>query len=223
MRINGCNALLAAIAVVAIGSAARAEIVYQNLNTAWVSYQPINPAEQLGDDVTLAGTARMVTSFSVVITNQYTQTYNATFTARFFKNNGLNGVPGDMIWQGTQTVSNGPAANASGQGGDLTVNFAVPSILVPDTFIWSIQANTNLPPPTSGDGIGPVLNDTPQIGSSHDVAYDNPGDGTGWAAYNYHPDQTDLANFQAVITALPEPATLSTFAIGGIALIRRRR
>jgi hypothetical protein len=214
-------------AMLVAAPSARAEIVYRNDNPDWAFYQPQNEGEQIGDDVTLAGTARNVTQFSVRLTNAYLQSYNGTFTARFFLPNGAGGTPGTQIWSGDLQVTNGPAGTMVGADRiptDNILTWNVPGVLVPDRFIWSLQMDTNLPPadPTSDDGIGLVLNDTPQVGSSQDVAYYfDPTTGT-WFDYNYHPDLTDLANLQATIVAqVPEPVGLLT--IGAIGLLGRRR
>src|SRR5690349_24540895 len=80
-------------------SVASADVVYQNVNPDWTSFQPVDSGEQIGDDVTLAGTARAVNQFQVVITNQFTQAYTGTFTARFF-DIGTDGLPNNQLWQG---------------------------------------------------------------------------------------------------------------------------
>ena len=206
----------ALLAPVLVGSTARADVVFQNLNPAWQSFQTVEQGWQIGDDVTLAGTSRNVNQFQVLITNQFNQNYTGTFTARFF-DIGSNGLPNNLLWQGTAQVTDGLAMQ------DRTISFSVPNIAVPDTFVWSIQADTSLPSPsaTGTDGLGVVLNDPPQIGSSQDTAYFN--DGTGWSTFNYHPDAPDVANYEAVINAVPEPTSLGAFALAGAALLARRR
>jgi hypothetical protein len=171
----------------------------------------------LGDDVTLAGTARSVNQFQVVITNQFDQGYTGTFTARFF-DIGSDGLPHNQLWQGAVQVTDGQPLEDN-----RLLTFAVPNVTVPNTFIWSIQADTNLPAPTpnGSDGLGVVLNDTPQAGSSQDMAYFN--DGTSWSTFDYHPDNPDLANFEAVITAVPEPTSIGALALGSLGLLACRR
>ena len=210
----GCLAALALAAPVV-----RGDIVYQNLNPNWTLYWPLANGEQIGDDVTLAGTNRTITSFSVIVSDQLNTpaTYTGTFTARFFKNNGPGGTPGDPLWESSLQVSDG-------QPGDRTLTFPVPNVVVPDTFIWSIQADTSLPPTTSTnpDRLGPVFNDNPQIGSSQDVAYDNPGDGSGWSVLSGHANGPDLWNLEAQIVALPEPAVCGALALCGAFVLARR-
>lgn len=212
-----CLIVAAVIAPLAGVPAARADLVYQNLNPDWQVFQTVEHGWQIGDDVTLAGTARSVNQFQVIITNQFDQAYTGTFTARFF-DIGSDGLPNNQLWQGAVQVTDGQPLEDN-----RLLTFTVPNITVPNTFIWSIQADTSLPTPsaTGSDGLGVVLNDTPQVGSSQDVAYFN--DGTGWTTFNYHPDNPDLANFEATINAVPEPASLGAVAFGGLALLARRR
>ena len=200
-------------------SVAGADVVYQNVNPDWTSFQPVDSGEQIGDDVTLAGTARSVNQFQVVITNQFTQAYTGTFTARFF-DIGSDGLPNNQLWQGTVQVTNG-----QGLEDNRTLTFAVPNVTVPDRFIWSLQADTNLPAPSAdgSDGLGLTINAPPQVGSSQDVAYFF--DGTSWSTFDYHdsPPPIDPATFEATINAIPEPASLGVLALGGIALLARKR
>lgn len=201
-------------------SAVRAdEVVYQNVDPSAPDFQPIDQGQQIGDDVTLAGASRLVNQFQVLITNQFDQAYTGTFTARFF-DIGTDGLPNNRLWQGAVQVNNGQALEDT-----RTLTFAVPNVAVPNTFIWSLQADTNLPPtPAVGNGgLGLIINGPAQVGSSQDVAYFN--DGTGWSTFDYQgsPPPVDPATFEAQINAVPEPASLAVLALGGLALLGRRR
>ena len=198
-------------------SPAQSAVVYRNIND-----DPTLPSEaipnnvEIADDVTLAGTERVVTSFTVPTFNSINQNYTGAFTARFY-NFGEDGLPtGAPIWTGTLPIANGT-------GGDRTLVFPVPNVTVPDTFAWSLSFTTTLPS-TEDDGIGPLLNDVPTVGSSFNEFYTREVGGE-WEAFFYGDQPGDpLANFQAEITAeVPEPATLGLFAIGAFALGARRR
>ena len=212
--IMGCGLVLA-IATIAPG--ANAEVVYQNTNPDYTYFQPIAPGEEIGDDVTLAGTARYVTGFTVPITNTYANPFIGSFTARFYTPD-QDGLPGTQIWQANSNLIN------LQPNSDATLDFGSPNVTVPDSFIWTLTATT-LPAASSTDeSIGTLLNNTPQVGSSEDAFVYNAHDGSGWGNFNFQPGP-DLANFEATITAsVPEPATCSLLALGAVAgLVRRRR
>jgi len=208
---------LAVVCALAFGLPARAVVVYRNINP-----DPTLPSEaipnnsEIADDVTLAdGPARTVTQISIPLFNGLSQNFAGTFTARFYEF-GDDGLPGAKLWEGTIPVANGTT-------GDRTLVFSVPNVVVPDDFIWSLQFNTNLLS-TEDDGIGPVLNDEPDVGFSFNEFYQRDAGGE-WGAFFYGDQPGDpLANFQAeIIAEVPEPGTLSVLAIGGLLLNRRRR
>jgi hypothetical protein len=208
---------LSVACALAWGMPARAVVVYRNINP-----DPTLPSEaipnnsEIADDVTLPdGPARTVTQISIPIFNSLNQNFAGTFTARFYEFGG-DGLPGAKIWEGTLPVANGTT-------GDRTLVFSVPNVVVPDDFVWSLQFNTNLAS-TEDDGIGPVLNDEPDVGFSFNEFYQRDAGGP-WGAFFYGDQPTDpLANFQAeIIAEVPEPAAMSVIALGGLFMTRRRR
>jgi hypothetical protein len=220
---KGLKAMLGAIVVGALGlagGAARADVVYDNMNPTAPNFQPMLDGEEVGDDVTLAGTARTVTHFLISLTSTYDAPYTGTFTARFYLPNGGddgfgNPLPGTMLWEGTTA--------GAGTSGTREMAWTVPNVLVPDTFIWSLEFDTSLNPgPTDPDSIGPDINSSPSVGSSSNILYFN--DGTGWSTFNYEGQIPDLANLQAQITAeVLEPDSLGSLAAVALVLIGRRR
>jgi hypothetical protein len=189
--------------------AARAAFVYDNMHMA-SRYQPLLATQQLADDVTLAPGGRRVTNFNVIVLDNDHVGLTGDFTATFYLPDD-KGLPGAVIWQGTSHVDN-LVPHSIWQ-----VAWTVPNVTVPDSFIWGLSINT-----TSKD-IGPLLYDTPSIGSSQDVAYFN--DGTGWSAYDSHAGGApDLANFEARVSAdVPEPMTPGLTAVTGVGLLATRR
>ena len=205
-------AAVLALPVAFAAPAARAAVVYDNINPQSGFYQPMTSTDEIGDDVTLAPGGRQVTQFSVLVYNNLDGPYTADFTANFYLPD-ENGLPGESLWQGVVHV-------ADGQTGDRLISWDVPGVTVPDSFIWGLSIVAN-----GTDDIGPYLNDVPAPGASADVAYFN--DGTGWFDYNYHPDFPDLANVSArIVTAdasVPEPTTAAWLVAAGAGALSARR
>jgi hypothetical protein len=193
-----------------------AEVVYSNTtDDPLAPWNPIPNGVEIGDDVTLEGTARNVTQFSTTFYNNLPSPliYSGDFTARFYALDN-DGNPGAKLWEGTTTINNGIL-------GDRPLTWDVPNVTVPDTFIWTVQFDTNLAT-NDDDGLGPLLNDVPQVGSSEDVFFENRHQGAGWEALFY--GGIPMANFVATVTAdVPEPGSLGLFALGAAGLLARRR
>ena len=97
-----------------------------------------------------------------------------------------------------------------------TYTFDVPQVLVPDRFVWTIQAYNK-----SGlDGeMGPSYFNPPVVGMSEDFFWLSDM-GNEWTPYSWGADP--VANFAAQFTAVPEPASFAVLTLG-LLLIRRRR
>jgi PEP-CTERM motif len=175
-------------------------IVYDasNLSTGAIG----NGTLPIGQAVTLAGSDREVTNFEVGLGSDGA----ATFTASFRLLDGPGATPGTVIWTSPlQTFPYVPPFY-----NDKLLSVAVPNIVVPDTFVWTVsivQLYNNV-----------VVQSTssPTIGTA----------GKAWY-FNFTDQQwTSEPNvFAARITVVPEPATLTLLALGvvGLAVMRRRR
>ncbi|MBM4019395.1 MAG: PEP-CTERM sorting domain-containing protein [Planctomycetes bacterium] len=204
-RLVQTAALVAALAAAAVlGPAARAEIVYDNtVNSQGYAYTPL---AELGDAVYLDGTARIVTAFKVLLYSSDPDLVTIDLESRFYANDGPGDEPGTLLWSdvlwGLDVLP-----------GTQTVDFAVPSVVVPDVLTWTVN--------TGSGTVGPVMYDPPVVGASDDYFWMN--DGTGWGAWWF--GGYPVANFGAMIEAVPEPATLCLLGAGlaGVAVGRLRR
>jgi hypothetical protein len=207
-RSGGARASLAA-AWVALGLAAPvgagAETVYENVAGPSGGIA-LDPLDELGDEVTLGGSARVVTTFEFLYAGQFDQDGDEMVTLRFYDNDGPGGEPGTLFYD-SGPLPIVPVASA-------TV-YAVDDIdvEVPETFTCTVDVD--------GTGAGSdrasllVADGPPSVGSS-DASFIWL---CCWAQFG--PFATD--NFYARIEALPEPAGGLAAGAALIALLARGR
>jgi hypothetical protein len=209
---------LGALAFAAAPALAAPVIIYQNVNddplAPWV---PVPNGVEIGDDLALAGTNRFITSIDVLAYNDIDQSYIGTATGRIYSVDQA-GFPATELWSGTIPILNG-----AGEGNRL-LSFA-PNVTVPDDIVFSLQFTTSLPA-TDEHGLGPLLNNVPQVGASEDVYFENThAPGSDWEPFFF--GGNPMANFQLEIRAdVPEPGSLAVLAVGMMGLMgmgRRRR
>lgn len=190
--------------LLAMISATNAAVVYDNSS----DYLGVHAgtAQQLGDEITLAGTERTVIELHIGVNLQgYSGT--ADFQAWIYANDGPEGSPGTMLWA-SEVMEAVPLS-----GENEFIVFDVPNITVPDTFTWT-QQNRNATPVA----VGIPLYDPPSIGWSEVHSwFGSPG------SWTKNPGVRYPANYMARVIAVPEPGSIVLLSLGGIAIRRKRR
>lgn len=185
----------AALAVALAAHAATADVIYDNTTSG--SQTRSFTQLQIGDEVQAAGTLRTVTELHIGVSMQG-QAGTADLQPRLYANDGLNGLPGTLIWEGA--VRNDVPLT----GGDDLIQFNVPHIEVPDTFTWTIQISDTRPVAAGLPHYNP-----PGVGSSPDYAWF--GNGSTWTKLT-DPNGRPINFMARVIAAAPSRITLAVSA-----------
>ena len=187
-------------------------IVYDN-STTLVGFLINGVDEENGDGVTLAGTDRVVTNINLLIHANSGDAIADVRVRIFAGGDAGGGDPGAMLWE---------SALFTGQtilGGTNPYDFAVPNVVMPDEITWTLEL-TNVTPGAPNAAVGSRFVAPPTVGSSEDWVWERLagvwtqrvfGVGAGNNSYG------------ATITAIPTPGSLALLALGGIAILRRRR
>jgi hypothetical protein len=194
------NSILAIVIMLLAGvcSELQAGTIYDNTTTRQgmaLSFTQL----QIGGEVDAAGTDRLVTDLFIGMSQQgFSGT--ADMRARLYANNGADGKPGTLLWEGPLLKM------VKLTGGIDLIDFSVPMVLVPDTFTWTVQISNTDPVAVGLPNFGP-----PTVGSSVTNWF---GDGTVWTPLSGDGFE---ARVEAV-SAVPEPST-ALLLIAGSGLV----
>lgn len=154
--------LLALSALGAVAHTAAAATVYDNTTTYANTENTLLAAgevesRQHGNEVTLAGTERAVTSITTVIRIYGAGVATFDIRFRFYRNDGPDGQPGTLLWESALIH------RLIDSGAPFQYTFDVPSVLVPDTFTWTVQISNR-----QGNmaRMGPSEYNPPTVGSA---------------------------------------------------------
>ena len=129
MKFNKINLLnLFVLAALGFQAPASAEVVYDSLSTPKTFNFFTN---ELGNTVTLSGSKRFVTSFTVNV-EAYSSSIGKTtdYILQLYLPTAPDNYPGKLFWQS-------PPKTVVITGGIQSVTFEVPYVRVPNTFIFS--------------------------------------------------------------------------------------
>jgi hypothetical protein len=182
-------------------------VIYDNTGSGFTGAVSTTQLE-IGDEVHAAGIAREVTLLEIGVNDQ-SLPFTAELEARLYANDGADGQPGTLLWEGSE--------QAALSTGNNLVPFAVPGVLVPDTFTWTLQYG-NLP--IVLPSFGPAT-----IGSSPEIAwFGGPGIWTTFGGSSL--GRIDLES-RVTAEEVAEPSAMSLLALGLACLLgafsRRRR
>jgi hypothetical protein len=202
--------LVLAVVVSAASMTSRAAdtLVYNNTsNYLGNSYYV---ASEFGDQITLSTstTDRYLTKFMFEYTSAHGNDGNETAWLRFYRNDGLGGIPGSLFFDsrnlpGYATDIPLPRGNAN------QVEISGVTILVPNTFTWTVQFSNV----AASETVGLTMYNPPTVGSNFDDYWEKSG--TTWVAKRL-PGYFYSFGALAYATAVPEPGTLQLGVLAGI-------
>jgi hypothetical protein len=132
-------------------------VVYDNTTNDNRNTVSTGPEGATGSQVTLSGTARVVTDFLF----GYVSGYNVDVTVKFWANDGAKGAPGTCLF------SSGPFEVPAGN--PMVKTLSSLSVEVPDTFTWTVASPTGAAKYIDLIGYGPAT-----VGSYGPAWYSGP-------------------------------------------------
>ena len=210
------KAILLSAGLCSLASLSFSAIVYDNTQTdLGHQYFPAPSGLEFGDQVNLlSGPDRTLSQFSFYYYISGATANTQSVTVRMYANSGTN-VPV------TPFYTSDPIPVSTGANGfnTQTINFPLSSnvITLPDSFTWTVQFSSL----GAGQTGGLLLYGPPSIGSSFNDFWQKDGAGT-WSLNQINNGNT-LADFGALVTAVPEPGVLTLGGIGVLILAGFRR
>ena len=215
------KAILLSAGLCSLPSLCYSAVVYDNLITAdpqGRQYYPTNnPTLEFGDQITLDNLnntgARTLSHIDFYYFFSGTTVTTETWRFRLYANDGVNGAPGTVLFPGEERPVTLGDRGFNNQPIDFTL--AVPPIVLPETFTWTVQFS-NL---GAGETGGLLVYGPPAVGTSFPDFWQN--DSTGWNRFTIGAGA--VSDFAARFTTVPEPGVLALGGLGALLLAGLRR
>ncbi|MEQ1821046.1 MAG: PEP-CTERM sorting domain-containing protein [Fimbriimonadaceae bacterium] len=190
-------------------------IVYDNSTSSLNNSQPLLPSwlnnsAEMGDEIWLANGPRQITDLKLMMSYNGTEAGTMDARIRFRYMDEFTQRPAEAFYTSNLFSSINILTGLN------EYHFAIPQIVVPDHFLWTIEAYNRQ---GAAGQIGLAYFNPATVGFSDDFFWQSDA-GSEWINYSWGGDP--YANFGATLTAVPEPASIVAM-LGGIALFRRRR
>jgi hypothetical protein len=188
-------------------SVGAAEIVYDNSDSANYLQTDYESTNEFGDEVILAGTARIVTEIQIEYYAQFTPSGSQLGRVRFYANTG-------PLWRGDPDYPTPASPPLYEQTFQLATNYQVavievPNVVVPDDFTWTVQF-LGISQTSTNDRAGLLRYGSPTVGQSFDDFWELLPAPDGWSPLGE--DQVKY-NFGARILAVSSLASAPSLAI----------
>lgn len=213
IRLRATLSLTVFIAASILGDFARGTTVFENVGqvSAWGRglglTEAASPNAQIGDQISLDGVDRVLTSAQIAVSGQVDNT-DVQLTLRLFAQDGPAGSPGTLLY------ASGPlprTVNAT----PMLIDFIIPNIAAPETLTWTLEFEDSDPFLISIIDHAPV-----SIGSSSDHGWIKP---QGQPFVKTFPFLGDGRRFVARFEAIPEPASQFLLVVSALSAASLRR
>jgi hypothetical protein len=210
-----------ALAILATGSVAQADIVYDN-STGDLNVR-LNPGLlEIGDEIVLAPGSRIITDFTFQYWGENFVGNNEEARVRFYLNDGPASQAGPLepstLFYDSDWFAIAATTRSTLIFTDFTTGALVPLVgSLPNSLTWTVTFRGV----GAGESAGVDLYNPPTVGGNFLEYWENTGPG-GW---EYRGDSGGTAmNFGARLGVVPEPGIMALGLVGGLtALVLRNR
>jgi hypothetical protein len=203
MKTNTVLAVSVMAAVLALGSAANASVIFDGLPGTTIGWGPISSGQTYAQSFTTDAQSWTLESVTLPLTGY---TLDGTFAVHLYDSTGTGGTPGSPLL--TLDGNDNPSYGQYSYTGSLALS--------PNTTYW-VEADVN--PASDSFYEWNVTPDAPTVGSGFGFAYSDDG-GLTWGQA---PSMSLETQVNASPSVVPEPSSVALLAAGALGLLFRRR